>query len=162
LFHPTSASPDAFHGDRGGQGLVEFALVAPLLLLLILGTVDLGRGFYYAIGISSAARAAALSASRDPAAAISRAAVRQRVCDETGWVAYRDATACSQLTALEVVCTPNDPTVLVRDPKVTVRVTYRYGLVSFYLAPIIGNPAATTVVVTYEMSNESAVPCNAP
>ncbi len=162
MFLRISAAPDAFLRDRAGQGLVELALIAPLLLLLILGTVDLGRGFYYASGISSAARAAAVSASRDPVAAVSSAAVRQRVCDETGWVAYGDATACSGLTALEVICTPNDPTVLVRDPKVTVRVTYRYGLVSFYLAPIIGNPAATTVVVTYEMTNEAAVPCNAP
>ena len=162
MFPRISASRDAFLRDRAGQGLVEFALIAPLLLLLILGTVDLGRGFYYAIGISSAARAAALSASRDPVAAVSSAAVRQLVCNETGWVPYGNAAACSGLTALEVVCTANDPGVLVPDPKVTVRVTYRYGLVSFYLAPIIGNPATTAVVVTFEMTNEAAIPCNAP
>lgn len=162
MSRPTSASRDAFFREGAGQGLVEFALAVPLLFLLILGTVDIGRGFYYAIGISNAARAAALSASRDPAAAVSRAAVRQRVCDDTGWVPFGDATACSQLTALTVECLPNDPTVAVRDPKVTVRTTYRYPLVSFYLAPIIGNPAATSVVVTYEMTNESTIPCTAP
>ena len=141
---------------------MEFALTVPLLLMLLIGTVDLGRGFYYAIGISSATRAAALSASRDPAAAVSQAVVRQMVCNETGWVPYRDAAACTGLTALEVACTPNDPTVLVRDPKVTVRATYRYNLVSFYLAPLIGNPAATAVTTTYELTNESAIPCSQP
>ena len=141
---------------------MEFALTVPFLLMLLIGTVDLGRGFYYAIGISSATRTAALSASRDPAMAVSRAAVRQMVCNETGWVPYRDAGACTALTALEVSCTPNDPTVSVRDPKVTVRATYRYSLVSFYLAPVLGDPAATSVTTTYELTNESAIPCSQP
>jgi len=136
--------------------------MVPLLLMLLLGTVDLGRGFYYAIGVSSATRAAALSASRDPAAAVSRAAVRQKVCNETGWVAYGDGAACSGLTALEVTCTPNDATIVVRDPKVSVRATFRYSLVSFYLAPLIGNPARTAVTTTYELTNESATPCSQP
>jgi Flp pilus assembly protein TadG len=39
-----------------GQSLVEFAFTVPVLLLLVLGTVDLGRGFYLAIEIDSAAR----------------------------------------------------------------------------------------------------------
>ena len=141
---------------------MEFALTAPLLLLLLVGTVDLGRGFYYAIGLSGATRAAALSVSRDPAAGISVASVRQRVCDETGWVPFRNGTACTGLTALEVTCTSNDPAVLVRDPKVTVRATFRFSLVSLYLAPLIGNPAATSVATTYEITNESAVPCTQP
>ena len=29
-----------------GQSIVEFALIAPILLLLIMGTLDLGRVFY--------------------------------------------------------------------------------------------------------------------
>lgn len=138
---------------------MEFALTVPLLLMLLIGLVDLGRGFYYAIGISSATRAAALSASRDPEAAASRATVRQWVCNATGWVAYGDAAACTGLTALEVTCTPNDPTVAVRDPKVTVRAAFRFPLVSFYLAPLLGDPATTDVATTYEVTNESAVPC---
>lgn len=141
---------------------MEFALTVPLLLLLLIGTVDLGRGFYYAIGISSATRAAAMTASRNPEATVSNAAVRQLVCNETGWVAYGDAAACNGLTALEVSCTPNDATVEARNPKVTVRAKYSFDLVSFYLAPLLGNPAATDVATTYEMTNESAVPCSEP
>lgn len=39
-----------------GQELVEFALVLPLLLLLVFGAVDLGRLFHAYITISNAAR----------------------------------------------------------------------------------------------------------
>ena len=39
-----------------GQALVEFALLLPLLLLLILGAMDIGRMFYTKIVITNAAR----------------------------------------------------------------------------------------------------------
>jgi Flp pilus assembly protein TadG len=45
------------HKDRSaGQGLVELALLIPLLLLLILGVFDLGRAFFSIITITNAAR----------------------------------------------------------------------------------------------------------
>ncbi len=39
-----------------GQSLVEFAITVPVLTLLVLGTVDLGRGFYIAVETNAAAR----------------------------------------------------------------------------------------------------------
>lgn len=42
-------------GERG-QSLVEFALTLPLLLLLLLGTIDLGMGFRTYIALTNAAR----------------------------------------------------------------------------------------------------------
>lgn len=39
-----------------GQSLVEFALVAPVLLLLFSGVLDLGRAFYYQVSATDAAR----------------------------------------------------------------------------------------------------------
>jgi Flp pilus assembly protein TadG len=48
---------------RSGQGLVEFAVVAPVFLLLLLGILDFGRvGFYFVQG-SSLARTGARWAS---------------------------------------------------------------------------------------------------
>jgi len=41
--------------DRG-QSLVEFALVAPVLLVILLGVVDLGRAIYYYNTLSNLAR----------------------------------------------------------------------------------------------------------
>ena len=37
-----------------GQGLVEFALVLPLILLMIMGMIDFARMFYIYSAISSA------------------------------------------------------------------------------------------------------------
>jgi hypothetical protein len=47
--------------------LVEFALLLPLLLVLILGAMDLGRVFYYMIVLTNAAREGANYLSRNPA-----------------------------------------------------------------------------------------------
>jgi hypothetical protein len=41
-----------------GQSLVEFALVVPLLLLLLLGAIEVGRAAYYAIAVTSASYSA--------------------------------------------------------------------------------------------------------
>ena len=43
------------HHSRG-QSLVEFALVLPLFVLLLVGVFDLGRAFFAYIAISNAAR----------------------------------------------------------------------------------------------------------
>jgi hypothetical protein len=52
-------------GQRGA-GLVEFAMVIPLLLLLLMGAVDFGRAFYTYIVITNAAREGARYASHFP------------------------------------------------------------------------------------------------
>ncbi len=44
-----------------GQSLVEFALVLPVLLIIIVGVFDLGRVFFALITINNAARAGARS-----------------------------------------------------------------------------------------------------
>ena len=45
---------------NGGQSLVEFALVLPLLLLLLAGGADLARAYFVGIQVSNAAREASL------------------------------------------------------------------------------------------------------
>jgi Flp pilus assembly protein TadG len=45
--------------SRKGQAIVETALLLPLLMLLTMGSADLGRVFYYSIAVTNAAREAA-------------------------------------------------------------------------------------------------------
>ena len=45
---------------QSGTSLPETALVLPVLILMLTGLVDLGRAYYYAISVSSAAHAAAV------------------------------------------------------------------------------------------------------
>lgn len=42
-----------------GQAIVETALLLPILMLLVMGSADLGRVFYYSIAVTNAAREAA-------------------------------------------------------------------------------------------------------
>ena len=49
------------------QALVEFALLLPLLLVLIIGAMDLGRVFYFKIILTNAAWEGANYLSRNPA-----------------------------------------------------------------------------------------------
>jgi hypothetical protein len=48
--------------QRAGQSMVEFAVLAPIFFLLLLGTIDLGRAVYTYNAISNAAREGARSA----------------------------------------------------------------------------------------------------
>jgi hypothetical protein len=47
---------------HGGQSMVEFAVLAPIFFLLLLGTIDLGRAVYIYNTISDAAREGARAA----------------------------------------------------------------------------------------------------
>jgi Flp pilus assembly protein TadG len=42
-----------------GQAMIEFALLLPVLLVLLLGIIEFGRAAYYAIEVADAARAGA-------------------------------------------------------------------------------------------------------
>lgn len=42
--------------SRLGQAMVETALLLPILMLLVMGSADLGRVFYYSIAVTNAAR----------------------------------------------------------------------------------------------------------
>jgi hypothetical protein len=44
------------NNKQSGQSLLEFAITLPLLLLLIMGVFDLGRGIYYYSAVHNAAR----------------------------------------------------------------------------------------------------------
>ena len=49
-----------------GQSIVEFAVILPILLLLLAGAIDLGRMFYASIAVENAAKEGALYGARNP------------------------------------------------------------------------------------------------
>ncbi len=55
----------SFDSRQKGQDLVEFALVLPILLLIMFGVLDLGRLFHAAITITNAARVGARFGTRN-------------------------------------------------------------------------------------------------
>ena len=67
-----------FHGRRrvGGIALVEFALVAPLLLLMLAGVLDYGMALRTAASVAAAARAGAQYGSSSPGNAADTAGIQ--------------------------------------------------------------------------------------
>jgi Flp pilus assembly protein TadG len=68
--------------NRKGAAIVEFALVVPLLLLLLWGIVDIGRAFYTLNNLASAVREGARSAAvmaTDPTAAANQTLIKSTV-----------------------------------------------------------------------------------
>jgi len=51
-----AVSPPLRANRRRGQSMVEFALLAPMLFLILFGIVDLGRAVFYANELTNAAR----------------------------------------------------------------------------------------------------------
>lgn len=49
----------SFFHDESGASLVEMAVILPLFLLLLFGSVDFGRAYYLAVEVAGAAHAAA-------------------------------------------------------------------------------------------------------
>ena len=68
--------------DERGQSLVEIALALPVLLLIVLGLVDIGRIYSFRVSTANAAQEAAMLAARDPQATLD--AICQRARDELG------------------------------------------------------------------------------
>jgi Flp pilus assembly protein TadG len=52
--------------EESGASLVELALVFPIFVLLLIGSVDFGQAYFMAIEVAGAAHAAALYGSQNP------------------------------------------------------------------------------------------------
>ena len=68
--------------QESGQSLVEVALTLPILLLILVGIVDIGRVYGAKVAVTNAAREAAIQAARDPQAKAD--VICQRARDELG------------------------------------------------------------------------------
>lgn len=78
-----AAGKAAFRSRKAsGQAMLELCLILPLLLLLILGTIEFGRAAYFDIEVADAARAGALYGAQSMADAEDTAGIRQAVLND--------------------------------------------------------------------------------
>jgi Flp pilus assembly protein TadG len=66
-----------------GQSMVEFAVILPVLLLLVMGAVDFGRAYFAYVSVTNGARNGAQYASQSPVAAEDADAIREAVLADT-------------------------------------------------------------------------------
>jgi Flp pilus assembly protein TadG len=105
--------------DRG-QTAVEFALIAPILLTLLLGIVQAGIAFHDYLAVTDAARAAARQAVEARVSGVTSADVTK---------AAQDAASDLDKAKLTVaLANPTDPTFTTPGSTLTVTVTYPYSI----------------------------------
>jgi Flp pilus assembly protein TadG len=132
-----------------GQTLVEFALILPVFILVLMGILDLGRAVYYSATLSNAAREAAREGIVDQTCnhvtdkAVQRAVGMQNVTATVTWTTPAGTTTRS--------CSPAAGTASVGD-LTRVVVEYDYNAAT----PIIGN-----LVGTIHLQGESTFPVEA-
>lgn len=128
--------------DERGQSLVEVALALPVLLLIVIGIVDIGRIYTYKVAVTNAAREAAFYGARDPQAAEDgTTGICQRARSELGAGAGPCNTSSITVDCLRggIACgtKPAVPALFQTEQAggadVTVTVTYRVSLLSTYL-----------------------------
>lgn len=154
------------HKSRG-QSLIEFALLLPLLIFLILGFFDLGRAVFYLSTLNTAVREATRDAIVFPSTVYdsyikgSTSELTSRIESSLGEFLYtkelKDACIPSQAGVCEVVPSlipstppPTDPSVAY-DPKVQVTITYQYKAITPGLAALIGGGGTIPITVNSEM-----------
>jgi Flp pilus assembly protein TadG len=147
---------------RRGQSLVEFALLLPVLLLLVVGAIDLGRVYLGTISVQNAAKEGAFLGARRPTCDVSGG----DGCDDPQNVASRVTTELDGIAADSITarCYPAGTTVFTSGwrsdladcvdgdlYRVTVNTTFR--IATPFIGALIGdslpvNANATAVVIT--------------
>jgi Flp pilus assembly protein TadG len=139
-----------FQSEQGAS-LVEIGLVLPMLLFIVLATIDFARGYYFANEVAGAARAGAIYGSTNPtdSTGISNAAKDDApdVADISVSSSY--GCECSDGTHASVSCTtaPSCSANIVYYVRVTTTANYNT------LLPWTGIPSSLTLSSTHEMRN---------
>ena len=71
---------------------MEFALIAPVLIILMLGVVDFGRVYFAYVSVTNAARDGADYASQNTTAAGDVTGIKQAALGDTGQLLHTSAT----------------------------------------------------------------------
>lgn len=110
------------HNTSAGQGLVEFALTLPILILILVGVLDLGRLSFAAMTVTNAAREGARYGAANPG---DNSGITSRAQNE----AYSSTINPAQLT----VTTPTFPQGCALGNPIQVTVTYNFQFITAFI-----------------------------
>lgn len=71
--------------SQDGAALIEFAIVVPMLALLLIGVVETGRYMAYGLRLSNAAHAGAQFGAQNPVNATTPADIESAACSDSGF-----------------------------------------------------------------------------
>jgi Flp pilus assembly protein TadG len=114
------------HRRERGQGLVEFAIVLPILLIILSGVLDLGRLWYAYVAVTDAAAEGATYAAIDPS---DGSGIYKRAEEASGGLVQIEPDAVT------LAC-PTCPTPASGD-QVTVTVAYTFTLATPFLHAMV-------------------------
>lgn len=133
-----------FARSEQGAAMVEFAIVAPLLFTLILGTIDFGRALFVFNNLTNAAREGARLAAAQAAGNPGSAAVRAEVAAR---VAQYISGFQANTPAYTVTLTLDQP--VPQTETVTVAITgFQFQMITPFAAPIFGGTTITMPTVS--------------
>lgn len=121
--------------DKRGQALVELALILPILILLIMGTMEFGRIFHSYLLITNASREGA----RVGIVGASNDVIKNNV---------KDVAVSLGLTDSQISITPVDQSSRTRGAPLTIKVDYSVSLITPVLDAIVPNPFPLTASTT--------------
>lgn len=114
----SSRRPSRRHG--GGQSLTEFAVILPLLLLILLGIIDFGRGVYAYHVVASSAREGAR--------------IGQIPTSTAADIVARVQSTAVGLDPVELMVGISNPT----EDTVRVEVSYRFRIITPFIGDVLG------------------------
>ena len=128
---------------RRAQSIVEFAVILPMMLVLVLGMIDLGRAFVYGVAVQNGAREAArLAANQGLDPAITTQTVIQRLIDASAPALANCTAGSSNVSGCNwtVTISPSSITSSSRGSSVTltVKTTSNVGFFSGFLTGAMG------------------------
>jgi Flp pilus assembly protein TadG len=150
------------------QALVELALILPVLLLLFVAALDLGRLFYSSITLSNAAREGAMEASVNPTSFVAGAACNKSnnrvMCRAVNEASGSFVTVSP--SGVTLTCTPSCAKALGND--VTVRVEGQFSVITPIIAYFLGGQSvaiaaeATAQIATAPVGGVASTPTPSP
>ena len=129
---------------QDGSALVELALIAPVLMLLLCGVIDFGRAYYLAQGIAGAAHAGAEYGAQNPMdTAGMKSAAQIAAPNVTGLTIATPSYGCecANGTSYSASCS-STPTCSGSNPVYLVTVTASVSYVPWFPWPGLAHPIA--------------------
>ena len=134
--HSHSNSPSPSH--EGGQSLVEFAFALPVLLILLLGVLDVGRMYFTFLAIQNAAGEGALYAAINPKCVQISDGPE---CGDPNNALYRatheSPAGLVDWNRVTIEAEPADRTTLREGDPITIILHYEYDILTPLLSPLL-------------------------